>query len=331
MKTLAICAGFAIALAMLAGCGGSQVAPTSVTGAASASHGKSWMKPGSSSSDLLYIEGGCFGICIVSYPSGKYVGNIITATAGFLCSDSNGDVFLPVGQSEGAGYIYEYAHGGTTPIATLTDTGFPNGCSVDPTTGNLAVANYFAPGSQYGHGNVAIYTNAQGTPTYYDDPNVYWYEFCSYDNNGNLLVDGNSESKTVPFAMLPRGSSKFTDITLNKDNNGELGPIQWDGQYFAVLDYRSAAIYQISVSGSNGNIVGETQLRSKRAIKRIDGAFWIQDGIVMVSFQPQGRHAGYVGFWKYPIGGNPTRVLKRVNGQKISPPPSITVSVTPKR
>ena len=52
MKTLCM-----VAIAILAGCG-SQVAPTggTSTGAASATHGKSWMLPEAKSENLLYVS-----------------------------------------------------------------------------------------------------------------------------------------------------------------------------------------------------------------------------------------------------------------------------------
>ena len=61
------------------------------------------------------------------------------------------------------GIILEFAHGGTQPIATLLGVRceFPNGCSVDPTTGNLAVTNYSS--NPAGPGSIAIYTGARGS------------------------------------------------------------------------------------------------------------------------------------------------------------------------
>ena len=107
-------------------------------------------------------------VLVLSFPKGDLVGTL----TGFSvpsgeCVDESGDVFVADG---GADTIREYAHGGTTPIATLNDPGEPYGCSVDPTTGNLAVTN--------GSDSVAIYPSAQGTPTLYSDPSIY--ESVSY-------------------------------------------------------------------------------------------------------------------------------------------------------
>ena len=55
----------------------------------------------------------------------------------------------------GGSEIFEYAAGGSSPLATLGDPGFrPLGCSYDPVTGNLAVSNYATTSSQ--NGNIVL-------------------------------------------------------------------------------------------------------------------------------------------------------------------------------
>jgi hypothetical protein len=131
--------------------------------------------------------------------------------------------------------------------------------------------------------------------------------------------------------MLPKGSSTFTDISFN-DGVG-FGEIQWDGQYFALgTGYKgSQTIDQVSISGSNGTIVGQTQINGP--IKRVNVPFWIQGKDVILSFRPPGRRLSWLGYWKYPEGGQPQKILKRVGGQKL---PSylfygLVVSVAPSR
>ena len=169
---------------------------------------------------------------VYSYPRGKVEGTLtgFDVPAG-ECSDRAGNVFIT---SFLASEIVEYAHGGTSPIATLSDPGeYPVGCSVDPTTGNLAVTNQLT--TSYFAGDLAIYPNASGTPTTYTAPNFYYYFFCTYDNKGNLYVDGLSNgtnSSTGQYAELPAGSSNLESITIDQDIY-PLG-IQWDGKYVAI-------------------------------------------------------------------------------------------------
>jgi hypothetical protein len=49
-------------------------------------------------------------------------------------------------------------------------------CSVDPTTGNLAVANY--------PGNVVVFENGSGAATDYSVSTPYYLFFVAYDNAG---------------------------------------------------------------------------------------------------------------------------------------------------
>ncbi|MGB6739997.1 MAG: hypothetical protein WBE59_06045, partial [Candidatus Cybelea sp.] len=148
------------AAAMLAACGGSRppigaqgAMPQTSPIAAHAERGKSWMLPGTSSGDLLYATGGCEGACVLSYPDLKLVGGI--ADRGIsICSDSQGNIFLPRDTT-----VTEYAHGGTSPVATLTLPGnASSGCSVDPITNDLAVVFQT---------QVAIFQNEQGNPSVY--------------------------------------------------------------------------------------------------------------------------------------------------------------------
>ncbi len=126
---------------------------------------QSWIAPEAKRRGLLYIsDGSTYDVYVYAYPGGKLVGTLtgFTEPAG-ECVDKVGDVFITSQTFSGTGTIYEYAHGGTQPIQTLNDAaGNPRGCSVDRTTGNLAVSNF---ASLSGGGSVSIYTNAQGTPT----------------------------------------------------------------------------------------------------------------------------------------------------------------------
>ena len=106
------------------------------------------------------------------------------------CVDNAGNVFVVnFGTSSGGGGdVVEYAHGGTTPIKTLTyPNAYLNGCAVDPTTGNLAVTDYRPSNGNRGKGGVLIYPSASGTPTKYVDPGMADYGYCAYDSAGNLI------------------------------------------------------------------------------------------------------------------------------------------------
>ncbi|MGA2760139.1 MAG: hypothetical protein ABSF08_07485, partial [Candidatus Cybelea sp.] len=217
------------------GCG--SLAPGgAVTGAGSASYGKSWMLPEDSGDDLLYVLKDNYVVNVYSYPDAKFVETLtgFEDTPTGLCADEQGDVFVTEednvsGEAPG-NRIVEFAHGGTSPIANLTDSDFPWSCSVDPTTGDLAVTNWV-------NDTVAIYPNAQGNPTYIATSlsQTYW---AAYDNDGNLFVSGNTGPSSYGLAELPSGSGTFRKVSLNESIG--IDALQWtDGDL--IVSYDSAA------------------------------------------------------------------------------------------
>jgi hypothetical protein len=315
---------FCTAVTMLADCGGAQspvgapgTMPQSQAMARYAEHGRSWMLPEAKGEDLLYIsDQGTNDVYVYSYPQGKLVGTL----TGFdvptgLCADEAGDVFIPNGFGAD---IVEYAHRGKSPIATLSDAGkSPSGCGVDPKTGNLAVANYCsvnASGHCTGHGSVAIYANAMGSPTQHIDHNISNVYFCGYDTKGNLFLDG-TQNSAFAFAELRSGKSIFTKIALNQAIQTP-GNVQWDGTEVAVGDIGTGVIYQFTISGESGTEVGSTPLTGSSYVTQ----FWIQPPkVIGPNVYSSG---GNVLFWKYPAGGSPT---KTIGG--LSKPVGATVSL----
>jgi hypothetical protein len=268
------------------------------------------MAPNTSSQDLLYVTGACGGVCVFSYPSGTLVGELADSNAPFgECVDKLGDVFVvDFGGEGGTAGIVEYAHGGTSPIATLSDPGYyPEACSIDPTTGNLAVTN--ESGEDGDTGVVAIYADAKGDATDYVDPKIYYLGFCGYDDKGNLFLDGQYDHKgTFALDELPKYGSNFKSIKLTQAPSVPLD-LQWAGKYIA-LAYSNTVIYHVTVKGSKGTVVGTTLLNGP--VSGTEMQFWIVRGTIV---SPYGAGTGpdEVGFWKYPTGG---RVRKSIGGSE---------------
>ena len=285
-RALGLCAGFLL----LAGCGGSQA-----TSKGSAIPQGARMIPGglhkmsSSSGDLIYATGGCGGTCVISYPEGKVLGNL--SVGGYqgagTCTDSNGDVFIADNDD-----VVEYEHGGTSPIATLNLPGDNAlGCSVDPTTGNLAVV------FQSKNYDIAIFPEAQGKPTGYLSHLVS--SNCGYDDSGNLFVDG-FNGQAPGLSELPQGGSSFTKLTISP-KVGEPGQVQWDGKYltYESASTKSSVVSRLSISGSEATIVGVTD------IKGIRQSFpsWIYDKEIIIPFSHIHQTINNIGAWQYPQGG----------------------------
>jgi hypothetical protein len=255
------------------------------------------MGSGSAGKDLLYVSDvRTREVKIYSYPSGAPQGML----AGFsepwgLCVDRAGNVFVT---DLTAMRIFEFAHGATKPSAILKDPGEqPGGCAVDPTTGNLAVANVSTPYS--GGGDLAIYRHARGKPRMHKDRSILYYEFCGYDSLGNLYVDG-VKGGAVALAELPHGHTSLTNIALDQSIRFA-GAVQWDGSALALGDYESNAIYRFKITGSRGTKIGETHLKGAS----FPIGFWIA-GSTVIAANNDGHSVMY---WKYPAGGPHTKAI----------------------
>ena len=168
-----------------------------------------------------------------------------------LCTEKKGDVFVA---NTAVDDILEYPHGGTKPIATLHDLPnyYPDSCTVDPVSGDLAVTNLAISGS----GNIVIFAHATGNPQPYTIPTIDSYYMCGYDDRGNLLVDGVETGchGRPEFAMLPHGAQHLQKLTLDPEPAGP-GGIQWDRRHWAIGDTHST-IDRFDVTGSKGTKVG---------------------------------------------------------------------------
>jgi hypothetical protein len=305
---------------VLAGCGGAQpaVAPLGVAPstklAVHVAVGRSWILPAAKTSDLLYVSDVTAQVVdIYTYGHGYKLVGMLT---GFfnpegLCVDKAGDVYVTNDTSEGVHQITEYAHGATTPIRTIDDPdGRANGCSVDPTTGNLAVADFW--GASEGIGNVAVYPKASGSPTSYSIANIYYYYYCGYDDNGNLFVDGETTGSDFGLGELPKGGTILNFIAVDQTIYLP-GGVQWDGKYLAVGDQVAvkhnftSTVYQFAINGSVATTVNTMVLTGSSQVAQ----FWIPRihngakrhyGDRLIGPNQTGKDTL---IWDYPSGGNP--------------------------
>jgi hypothetical protein len=284
--------------AALAGCGSSLQAGAPPVSAAKIA--RSWMAPAAKNKDLLYISDvGTNQVYVFSYPEGSLVGTL----SGFStpvreCSDTAGNVYVTNTNAEN---ILEYAHGGSSPIATYHDKGFlPTDCSVDPASGSLAATNYGPKGSN--RGNLAIFSAGKTTPKFYEDPNVRAYLFCGYDGSGNLFVDGLNDTYGFVLIELRKGAKKFERIKLTQSFSS-WGGVKWDGKYVAMSDGTST-IYDFAVAGTKAKLARTILL--KRAVNVV--GFWIDASTLIGPDGPDGGHND-AGLWKYPGGGAPQKTI----------------------
>lgn len=309
--------------ALIAGCGAPpSLAPLdSPLTQARVAHrgGGSWMAPGAANGDLLYVSDVKGTVRVFTFPGGAQVGELtgFQSPAG-LCSDASGNVFVV---NTNASNVLEYAHGGTKAVRMLTDAGeYPYGCAVDPKTGNLAVANYITTNVQ--PGSVSIFIGAKGGGRIYRDPNFSTYYFCSYDNDGNLFVDGSdANSIHTLFAELPKGKSAFTDIALDQ-TIGFPGAVQWDGRYVDVGDTFHHDLYRFKIAGAKGVSAGKLSFTGDRSA--LEAQFWIDGSTIVLPYGVLGRAMHEVGLWAYPKGGSPSGSIHVRNSTELL---GVTVSL----
>jgi hypothetical protein len=308
--------GACIFSAMLTACGVSlpQATTSELTQTAReatiATHGISWMSGGNAREDLLYVTNRDGVVNVYRYWQQKLVGILTDFTLPLgECVDAAGDIYIADYKAE---RLVEYAHGGTKPINVIDVSPYsPYGCSVDLSSGNLAVANY-RDGS-YNGGNIAIYRHAKGKPLYYTDRNLRFYESCAYDDRGNLLVtDGEYGSSFYGsnFAYLGKKSVKLVTVDITGGSSYGSGfsgvsGLGWDGKYWILNTY---AVFRIVLNGTHGHAVGTTNLNGTYSSL---GPVWIYNnhhsgpqGTQVVAAWSNYRSVNDVGYWKYPAGGS---------------------------
>jgi hypothetical protein len=350
-----------MAAAMLAGCGGSP--PTAIPqGASSVVQVGRSQSPFDSlkkvTSGYLYVSNYQYDeIVLYSYDPktmtltaiGQINPQSIRTPLG-SCSDAGGNVYVVGTAGTGdTGAIVELAFGTVTVMQTLSDnTGPPSGCSVDPTTGNLAVTNsssYYT--SSYHLAQVLIYKNGSGTP---EQINACAYNgTAGYDPKGNLWLECENK-EAISIEELPKGGSSFQPVTFDEALQ-YMGAIQWDGKYLDVsfgsvnnTNLWTMGIYQTEISGSTLTTVHAiTFQRGPR--KR--GGRGCNSGLIfsqwaMISKKADDLPSGggkqllaangfckSLDVWKYPAGNHPDRFLKEPVKYKDYEPNSVTYVTQP--
>jgi hypothetical protein len=290
--------------ALLTGCGAPPggVLPQSHGSSVPFNRARSWMLPEAKGKHLLYITN-YTAVEVYTYPGDNLVGELTGFSLPYGdCTDRQGNVYIT---DLDAGTVTEYAHAATQPIRTLSVPGnAPFACAIDASTGDLAVTS---EGNNSGYGaDLAVYRKAKGKPAVYTDPNITNYQYCTYDDAGNLFLDGTyPHGYDLPIlAELPHGGSSI--VTVKVDYKPEwIAGVQWDGKYLAYGQGVEPYIFQYAIDGSGGTRVGSTELSS---------AYWatqfIVDGkkaiVVNIHFEDRYIYRWNVFVFDYPGGGADT-------------------------
>ncbi len=290
-----------VATAMLTGCGGSQL-PIGAPGTMAQRNTYGQQVRGTTGGALLYAVSTTNQVLVYDYPGKTLEQTLNVSSPLSACSDSSGNVFVTASGSgsQYSGVVYEYAHGGSTPIATLYEpSGTPNGCSVDPTTGNLAVAN---------GRSAAVFLGGQGNPTYYHLKGLHNVNSCAYDADGNLAVIGITDNtQYMGLGQLSKGDNRFQIYKIKYNPPGSVAStIQYDGKQFGIVNFINGPevqLFGVTFSGQYLRFWWEVWMRAGRhgaGHTFSPSSTWIQGNTVVASF---GKDNSWIGFWKYPGGG----------------------------
>ncbi len=273
-------------------------------------HVGSWMAKGLKQRDLLYVPNADGTVSVFRYWQRTLVGVLTKFTRPWgACADQSGDVYIT---DFTAAKIYEYAHGSTKAIKVLDDPNYsPEGCSVAPNSGNLAVANGTDYYYYYTNGSLAVYPHGSGNPILYTTSENDHFTSCAYDNHGDLLTVSRYGyyGFYTQFYYLPKKSAKLISMNLAAPGQSSSGweyvqGVAFDGKYFVVASYNrlyrftinieAKYIDTITLSGGYGSVVGPATYRKSlksQATQIVGGA--------------SGDNKNAVEYWKYPEGGSP--------------------------
>jgi hypothetical protein len=181
------------------------------------------------------------------FPKGASLSGTISGDEpqGLCAAKGRGDFWVT---NSGSEVLSEYKANSTTEITSLSvgDYGDPAGCAVS--TSGEVVATLITGG------DVVIFPKGTGSGTEVANDLDETF-FGTFDNKGDLFVDGFNDEGVPSVSEMPSGSSTFHLITL--PNSIEFpGNIQWDGTYVTVNDQEAYAIYRYSVSGSTATLEG---------------------------------------------------------------------------
>jgi hypothetical protein len=280
---------------------------------------RSWMSPQAKHVHPLLYSSDALTDEVYVYAANGKSNTLLGQLTGFnepygMCSDKSGNVYITNMQGQD---ILEYAHGGTTPINTLSDTnGNPGGCSVNPKTGDLAVTNF--EGGPSGYGDLVVYANASGSGTVYSVGTYSLVYAPVYDKNGNLFFETMNESEhQANVYELPSGSSTLVTLAMPSGVtiHAPSGAV-WDGKYVGITDeeYQSGddeGVYRLSVSGSTTTLHGEASYDDScyYGFTTVVQPIVYKKMFIGGNFYCYYANEYHLDYWNYAKGGNPIRYI----------------------
>jgi hypothetical protein len=315
--------GIVLAGGLLAGCGAlpGSFPSAGMHGSGSdvrePAHTGSWMAKGLKQRDLLYVSNGNGTVNVYRYWQHTLVGVLTDFTKPLgECSNQAGDVFIADVQKH---RVDEYAHGGTKPVDVLNDSPYnPYGCSVAPSAGDVAVANYGHGRSYYGSGNVAVYPPGSSQPTIYAGSSDDHFVACAYDDRGDLLATSQygyyTSDRYARFYYLPKHGTQLLAMDLPGPSRswewGDVLGLAWDGKYWVVFGRGQLYRYSINVKAQYVDTIELGGTYSENGPVAIYRKTLKSQGTQVVGSSDFNENS-VVEYWKYPDGGSPVATITK--------------------
>ena len=124
------------------------------------------------------------------------------------------------------------------------------------------------------------------------------YGFCTYNETGDLFVDGTGASTPFNLAEMRKDDTRLTNVTVTQPLTLPAG-LQWYGRHLAISN--DNVIYSFAIRRGSAREVGETPLsNTSEAVQ-----FALQDGTAIVP----GVQSNNIDFYRYPRGGTPGKTI----------------------
>ena len=291
-----------IGIAILAGCGGSQPligAPFSIR--TTAQHAL----PDAQSGELLYVTtSNQEQLYVLRYPQLQVVdtiGGFSPAALRGLCSGPEGEVYA-TDDGQQTSYLYLFKHGAKTPRRVLSGPGGLRACSVDSTTGDVAVTTV------ENRPALAIFRKGEGRPKLYD-VGYGTFTASAYAPDGNLYLIHDC------LVLFANGSFTCVKLAGSASLRGATG-LQWHNGVFIIAAQahgKLQTVYTVKLtSATTGRLVSKITLDRKM---NEDPRYGLPALLVGNDLMAPSNRKGSLNFWLYPKGGGPVRsAILKVDG-----------------
>lgn len=274
-------------------------------------HSKSWISPDVKKAPrIMFVSDYALGDVYIYAMPDVTLKATLTGFSGpqGMCTDGSNIYITNTNTSQ----VFKYSRTGSL-LNTLNDTGeYPTGCSVNRSNGDVVVSNIV--NTSGGPGNLELFKGGTGTPTPLTNSNQYEYFFPTYDNAGNVYVDGFSNSFFFLLSECSTTSLSCHNVGVSGASPFFPGGLNWDrvNNALVVGDQEcggnlGSCWYSGTVSGSTYSVSGTTNLQN------FDGTACDVDQGALGPFSKYAA-GGCITFgtsvsssdrWAYPAGGTP--------------------------